>query len=101
LPLDDEFLVAVGIFHHAVLRRSDRALGNLVVEFPQLLQLQLMAILAGIPLGLGDQYRALERREHIRLGEFIEHVQLRLGRVEVFLRLLDGEVVGFELQLVT
>ncbi len=78
--------------------RRDRALGDLVVEFVQLFQLQLVAVLGRIPLGLGDLNRAFERREHLRLGELVQHLQLGLGRVEVLVRLLDGEPIGLELQ---
>ena len=66
----------------------------------QLFDFELVAVLSRFPLGLGDQDRAIERRCLLQLREFVEHLELRLGRVQILVRLLDGKPIGLQLVLV-
>jgi len=90
----------VGVFDDARLGRVNRAIGNLLLDFPQLILFQPVAVLGGIVLRLRNQDRAFQLGEHFGLGELVEHHELRLGRFQVLLGFLDREAVRLELQLV-
>ena len=93
-------LVAVRIFHDAVLWRNHRALGDLIVDILQLSKFKLVTVLSRFPLGLGDQDRAFERRNLLRLSKLVEHLQLSLGSIKVLICLLHREAIGLQLVLV-
>ena len=88
----------VGVDHHAVLRRGDRALLELRHQPFEPRMLQFAGCLLAAHAGFGRVAGAFQVLEHLGLGELLEHVLRRLGRGQIELGPFDGELLGIQLQ---